>query len=240
MNFNTETRVNEIALSDPGARRILEDAGVDYCCGGGKSLHDACMRANVPPEVILEKLGQNRRKAETEESSWKQAPLAELTRHIRERHHGYVRDVIPRLRGMLAKVREKHGRRHREVGEVEKLFGGVAREMLMHMQKEEQILFPYIDALERAASGQGAVEAPFFQTIRNPIYSMMKEHDTAGELVRQIRAASNAYRTPEDACTTFQAAYQELEQFEKDLHLHVHLENNILFPRAVELEAATV
>lgn len=240
MNFNTETRVNEIALSDPGARRILEDAGVDYCCGGGKSLHDACMRANVPAEAILEQLRQNRKKTETDESGWKYAPLAALTRHIRERHHGYVRDVIPRLRGMLAKVREKHGSRHGEVGEIEKLFGDVAREMQMHMQKEEQILFPYIDALERAASGQGAIEPPFFQTVRNPIYSMMKEHDAAGELVRQIRTASNAYRTPEDACTTFQAAYQELEQFEKDLHLHVHLENNILFPRAVELEAATV
>jgi regulator of cell morphogenesis and NO signaling len=240
MNFNTKTRVNEIALSDPGARRVLEDAGVDYCCGGGKSLHDACMRANVPAEVILEQLRQNSKRTGTEESGWKHAPLAELTRHIRERHHGYVRDVIPRLREMLAKVREKHGSRHREVGEIEKLFGDIAREMQMHMQKEEQILFPYVDALERAASGQGAIEPPFFQTVRNPIYSMMKEHDAAGELVRQIRTASNGYRVPEDACTTFRAAYQELEQFEKDLHLHVHLENNILFPRAVELEAATV
>ncbi|MBS1841560.1 MAG: iron-sulfur cluster repair di-iron protein [Acidobacteria bacterium] len=238
MNFNAETRVNEIALSDPGARRILEDAGVDYCCGGGKSLHDACMRANVPAEVILEQLRKNSRKAETGESRWKQAPLAELTGHIRERHHGYVRDVIPRLRGMLAKVREKHGTKHREIEEIERLFGEVARDMQMHMQKEEQILFPFIDALERAASGQGAFEPPFFQTVRNPIYSMMKEHDAAGELVRQIRAASNTYHAPEDACATFQAAYQELEQFEKDLHLHVHLENNILFPRAVELEAA--
>jgi regulator of cell morphogenesis and NO signaling len=240
MNFNTKTRVNEIALSDPGARRVVEDAGVDYCCGGGKSLHDACMRANVPAEVILEQLRQNSKRTGTEESGWKHAPLAELTRHIRERHHGYVRDVIPRLREMLAKVREKHGSRHREVGEIEKLFGDIAREMQMHMQKEEQILFPYVDALERAASGQGAIEPPFFQTVRNPIYSMMKEHDAAGELVRQIRTASNGYRVPEDACTTFRAAYQELEQFEKDLHLHVHLENNILFPRAVELEAATV
>jgi regulator of cell morphogenesis and NO signaling len=240
MIFNTDTRVNEIALSNPIARRILEDAGVDYCCGGGKSLQDACMRANVPAEVILEQLRQNSQKTETEESGWRQAPLAELTQHIRERHHRYVRDVIPRLRGMLAKVREKHGSKHCEVGEIEKLFGDVAREMLMHMQKEEQILFPYIDALERAAHGQEAIEPPFFQTVRNPIYSMMQEHDAAGELVRQIRTASNAYRTPEDACTTFQAAYQELQQFEKDLHLHVHLENNILFPRAVELEAAAV
>jgi regulator of cell morphogenesis and NO signaling len=116
----------------------------------------------------------------------------------------------------------------------------VVREMTAHMQKEEQILFPYIDALERTASGNGAVEPPFFQTVRNPIHAMMKEHDSVGELMRKIRKASNKYLAPADACTSFQATYQELRQFEEGLHLHVHLENNILFPRAVELEAAVV
>jgi len=240
MNFNAETRVNQIALSSPGSRRILEDAGVDYCCGGGKSLQEACLRANVSAEMILHRLQENGMHAHSDDSGWTKAPLAELTRHIRERHHGYVRDVIPRLRGMLAKVREKHGSKHREIGEIEKLFADVTCEMLMHMQKEEQILFPYIVALERSANGQGAVETPFFQTVRNPIYSMMQDHDAAGELVRKIRAASTGYRPPEGSCTTFKAAYQELQQFEEDLHLHVHLENNILFPRAVELEAAAV
>jgi regulator of cell morphogenesis and NO signaling len=240
MNFNVETRVNEIALSNPGARRILEDAGVDYCCGGGKSLYEPCLRANVSAEIILDRLQQNSEFARSDESGWTKAPLAALTHHILERHHGYIRDVIPRLRGMLAKVREKHGNNHREVGEIERLFGDIAREMLMHMQKEEQILFPYIDALERSANGADALEPPFFQTVRNPIYSMMQEHDAAGELVRKIRAASNGYQAPADACTTFKAAYQELQRFEEDLHLHVHLENNILFPRTVALEAATV
>jgi len=237
MNFSTRTQVKDIALLNPGARRILEDAGVDYCCGGGKSLQEACLHANVPSEVILERLRQNSQQVNHEEIAWTSKPLVELTRHIRERHHQYVRDVIPRLRGLLAKVREKHGSKHREVGEIDRLFGDVAREMLMHMQKEEQILFPYIDALERAANGGEAVEAPFFGTVRNPIYSMMKEHDSSGELMRQIRKASNAYQASPDACTSFRAAYQELQQFEEDLHLHVHLENNILFPRAVELEA---
>ena len=138
MNFNAETRVSEIALSSPGSRRILEDAGVEYCCGGGKSLQEACLRANVSAETILNRLQENRERAPSDESGWSKAPLAELTRHIRERHHGYVRDVIPRLQGMLAKVREKHGGHHREVGEIERLFGDVAREMLTHMQKEEQ------------------------------------------------------------------------------------------------------
>lgn len=238
MILNSETKVNEIALSNPAARHILEDAGIDYCCGGGKSLQDACLRANVPSEEILRQLRQNSEQAGPGETQWTSAPLASLTKHIRERHHQYVRDAIPRLRTLLARICDKHGSKHHELYEIEKLFADVAREMLMHMQKEEQILFPFIDSLERAASEGGAVEPPFFQTVRNPIYSMMKEHDSAGELMRQIRAASGEYKAPADACTSYQAAYQGLDEFEKDLHLHVHLENNILFPRAVDLEAA--
>lgn len=238
MTFNSETKVNEIALSNPGARDILEDAGIDYCCGGERSLHDACLQGNVPTEEILRQLRENTKRIVPGQTLWTSAPLADLTKHIREHHHQYVRDAIPRLRALLAKIREKHGSNQPELGQIEKLFADVAREMLMHMQKEEQILFPFIDALERAANGDEVVEPPFFQTVRNPIYSMMKEHDSAGELMRQIRAASSGYKAPAEACTNYQAAYQGLEEFEKDLHLHVHLENNILFPRAVDLEAA--
>lgn len=240
MNFNTETRVNEIALSNPGARRVLEDAGVDYCCGGGKSLQDACLHAGVTADEILKRLRQNSELAGPADAEWTSASLADLTRHIRERHHQYVRDSIPRVRALLAKIREKHGEKHREIEEIEKLFGDVAREMTAHMQKEEQILFPYIDAMERSARGNVSLEPPFFQTVQNPIRAMMKEHDSAGDLVKRIRRASNEYKAPADACTSYQATYQELRQFEEDLHLHVHLENNILFPRAVELEAAVV
>jgi regulator of cell morphogenesis and NO signaling len=240
MNFSIETRVNEIALSNPGARRVLEDAGVDYCCGGGKSLQDACLHAGLTADEILKRLRQNSELAGPGDTEWISAPLMELTRHIRERHHQYVRDSIPRVRALLAKIREKHGGKHREIEEIEKLFGDVAREMTAHMQKEEQMLFPYIDALERSASGNSSVEPPFFQTVRNPIHAMMKEHDSAGDIVKRIRKASNDYEAPADACTSYQATYQELRQFEEDLHLHVHLENNILFPRAVELEAAVV
>ena len=238
MDFNNETRVKEIALANPAARRILEDAGLDYCCGGGKSLQEACLHADVPAEEILQRLRENSESVGPEETEWSSAPVSNLTRHIRERHHQYVREAIPRVRALLAKVREAHGAKHREIEEIEKLFGDVAREMLMHMQKEEQSRYPYIDALERSANGNGPVEPPFFQTVRNPIHMMMREHDAAGELVKRIRRASAEYNVPEDACTSNMAAYQELREFEADLHRHVHLENNILFPRAVELEAA--
>ena len=110
----------------------------------------------------------------------------------------------------------------------------------MHMQKEEQILFPYIEALERAAAGNGTLEPPFFQTVRNPVHAMMNEHDSAGEALRAIRKLSSAYQAPADGCESYRELYRSLGEFEADLHTHIHLENNILFPRAVELEAATL
>jgi len=240
MDFTEETRVSQIALSDPAARQVLEDAGIDYCCGGAKSLGEACLQTHVRPEEILERLRQNRESALPTEAQWTEADLSELTKHIRERHHNYVRNAIPRVRALLVKVRAKHFEKHPELEEVIWLFEEVAREMLMHMQKEEQILFPYIDNLALAIMVKTRVETPFFQTVTNPIYMMMREHDSAGELLRKIRHATADYSAPPDACTTFRATYQELRQFEEDLHLHVHLENNILFPRAVELEALTV
>ena len=240
MNFNDETRVKDIALSNPAARKILEDAGLDYCCGGGKSLHEACLHADVPAEEILNRLRENSKHVSPDEANWTLAPLRDLTRHIREKHHRYVREATARVQPLLGKVEAKHGKSHSEIADIRRLFAEVAREMIMHMQKEEQILFPYIDALEKATIAHGSVEPPFFQTVRNPIHAMMKEHDAAGELVKQIRKASLEYTTPADACTSYKALYQDLKEFEADLHQHVHLENNILFPRSVEMETAVI
>ncbi len=237
MSFNSENKVKEIALSNPAARQVLEGTGADHCCGGEKSLHQACLHADVPPEEILKRLQENSKHVKAGEENWTSAPLSDLTNHIRERHHRYVRDFIARVQPLLAKVIAKWGNNHAELAEIQNFFGEVSREMTMHMRKEEQVLFPYIEAVERAAGGNGSVEPPFFQTVRNPIQAMMREHDDAGELVRQIRAASSEYAAPADACTSYKALYQELREFEADLRQHVHLENDILFPRAVEMEA---
>jgi len=238
MKFTSDTRVGDIAVSEPAARRVLEEAGVDYCCGGGKSLHEACCDAGAPAEKILKRLREQSRQAGSGDGNWVVAPLGELTRHIREKHHRYVREAIQRLRPLAEKVNGKHGTRHRELAEVETLFLAVAGEMTAHMRKEEMILFPYIEAIEQVVNGGVTLEPPFFKTVQNPIHMMMKEHDAAGDLVKQIRKASGEYEAPEDGCASYHALFQELREFEADLHEHVHLENNILFPRAVELEAA--
>jgi len=238
MSFSTETKVKDIALSNSDARQILEDARIDYCCGGSKSLHDACLTADVSADDILQRLRRNAQQASPEAAVWNSAPLSDLTAHIRDKHHTYVRTAIPRIEALLVKVKAKHGLAHGELAMIQALFAQVGREMIMHMQKEEQVLFPYIERMELAAGGKDTLEPPFFQTVRNPVQTMMKEHDSAGDLVKQIRKASSDYIPPADACTSYKALYGDLKQFEADLHQHVHLENNILFPRAVEMESA--
>lgn len=239
MSFTGMTRVGEIATANPRAKRVLEDAGLDYCCGGEKSLHDACMHTNVSSEEILKRLQENSKQTGPDEANWASASLSDLTQHIREKHHRYVRDVIPRVRALLERVKAKHGQNHPEIAGIEERFIGLGQEMYSHMQKEEQILFPYIEALERSANGNGTLEPPFFQTVRNPVHTMMQEHDSAGEALRAMRKLSTEYHAPAEACESYRELYRSLEEFEADMHTLVHLENNILFPRAVELEAAT-
>jgi len=240
MNITGETKVKEIAAANPRATRILEQAGVDYCCGGNKSLHDACAHVGVSEEEIMERLRENKADVEPADKNWASAPLGDLTQHIREKHHRYVREAVQRVPALLTRVKTKHGNNHPEIAEIEDLFLKIGREMTMHMQTEEQILFPYIEALGRAANGEAVLEPPFFQTVRNPVQAMMEEHDAAAALVNQIHAASSAYTPPANACASYQALYRDLQEFEADLHEHVHLENNILFPRAIEMEAETV
>jgi len=240
MIFSNETKVKDIALSNSEAKKVLEEAGLDYCCGGGKSLHEACLAADVSSAEILNRLRESSKDSSAEDQHWMAAPLCDLTRYIRVTHHHYVREAIRSTEPLLGKVIARHGDNHAELGDLRRLFTEVGREMIMHMQKEEQILFPYIDALENAANTHGSIEPPFFQTIKNPIHMMMKEHDTAGELIKHIRSLTSDYAAPTDACTSFKALYEALKEFEADLHQHVHLENNILFPRAVKLEATVV
>ncbi len=236
MNFDNETRLKEIAVSSPAAAQILEEAGVDYCCGGGRSLHDGCAEAGISAEEILARLSASGAQVGPEDANWMSAPMGELTEHIRQKHHGYVREAIPRVNALFEKVKAKHGARRPEIAAIEGLFHQLGQEMIAHMQKEEMILFPYIERLERWRNGGAALERPFFQSVRNPIQMMVNEHDAAGNLAKQIRQASSEYTPPADACASYQRLYTELHEFEADLHLHVHLENNILFPRAVEME----
>jgi regulator of cell morphogenesis and NO signaling len=237
MRFTTTTTVGDIAAANPAAKKVLEEAGVDYCCGGAKSLNEVCTHTGVSAEEILRRLQENRHEAGPQEANWAGAPLADLTKHIVEKHHSYVRGAVPRISALLAKVKAKHGQSHPEVAAIEREFLGLGQEMYAHMQKEEQILFRYVEKLERASEGQEQLEPPFFRTVRHPVHRMIEEHDLAGRALQGLRSLSAGYQAPTEACESYREVYRLLEEFEADMHAHVHLENNILFPRAVELEA---
>lgn len=238
MTSGTDKTVREYAVETPGATRVFEKLKIDYCCGGGRSLGDACAAAGVGVEEVVRLLEQaNAFKGDTPEGL-QSGTLAELIDHILDKHHAFTRDELERISALAEKVASKHGANHPELLRVRTLFGQLCDDLRPHMFKEEMILFPYVKQMEQAvAAGRPMPYAPF-GTVGNPVRVMMSEHDTAGDILRELRAATADYAAPADACASCQALYHALEELEKDLHQHIHLENNVLFPRAVELEGA--
>ena len=239
MTITSTKTVREIAVELPGATRVFEKLGIDYCCGGGKALEEACLGAGVSVEKAVDLLEDTGGAAVGANGTrdWNQAPLSDLASYIVTRHHGFTREELPRLSQLLAKVCSVHGENHPELRKLQVTFQGLQDELTGHMFKEEHILFPYIETLETTVARGEPAPTPFFGTVRNPVRIMMQEHDDAGQALRGLREASSNYKVPADGCISFRTLYQALEEFEKDLHQHIHLENNILFPRAAELEA---
>lgn len=240
MMLSSNKTVRELALELPQATRVFERLKIDYCCGGDKPLGEACAIAGVEVDNVvrmLEEAGQ----ADVQghgSLDFQKATLSELIGHILDKHHVYTKEEMARLEPLIDKVISAHGENHPELRSLGGLFQQLCADLKPHMFKEEQILFPYIVEMERSAlQNRPAPFAPF-GTVNNPIRMMMMEHETVGDLLRQLRALSSNYTVPPDGCISYQTLYQALEAFEKDLHQHIHLENNILFPRAVEMEEA--
>jgi regulator of cell morphogenesis and NO signaling len=231
--------VREYALEIPAATRIFEKLGIDYCCGGGQSLADACGRAGVAVNEVLGSLETNARSDETfADKEWQTTPQTELITHIVEKHHAFTREELVRLDALLAKVCGVHGQNHPELFQIQHQFGKLHGELEPHMLKEEHVLFPYITLLEQTKVQNAPAPRAPFGTVRNSVRMMMSEHDAAGDILRSIRQASSDFTVPPDACISYQTLYRALKELEADLHQHIHLENNILFPQAVEIERA--
>ena len=225
--------LGEIVSRDFRATAILDRYGLDYCCGGARSLADGCSRHGVDLKGVVSEL-------ESLDPSEREVPeddAAALVAHIVARHHTYIRTSAPLIQWHLAKVVAKHGANHPELGVIAARFDTVADQLRLHMLKEEQVLFPYIRALADAVNHGAPPPPDMFGTVQNPIRMMETEHQEAGEGLVGIRELSRNYHAPADACSTYRLVFQELEAFEHDLHQHVHLENHVLFPKAVELEA---
>jgi len=237
MTFKPSTTVREIAQRAPLSIRWFDEIGLDYCCGGNKSLVEACHQAGVPLDLALHKLGELNERISDPGTTWQEAPLIELIQHIVQTHHDYVRKEIPRLKSLLDKVNDRHGKVHPELTAIKLVFGFVAEEMLNHTQKEEQVLFPYIERLEHASREGVLPPVTPFGSVAKPVECRMRDHARAGQEMLQIREVSRDFTPPDDACTSYRALYDGLREFDQDLHRHVHLDNYILFPRATELEA---
>lgn len=237
MALSSTQTVRQLATEIPNATRVFEKLGIDYCCGGGKSLEAACAQVKIPVTEVLRTLEQGSVPGEAAATpDFSQASLDELVSYIVSRHHGYVKQEIPRLEKLLSKVVSVHGRNHAELVAIQRVFAALAAELTSHMMKEEMILFPYVTQMEQALeSGKRAPRAPF-GTVGNPVHMMEMEHEDAGNALKELRSLTSDYTPPPDACFSYNTLFAALKEFETDLHQHIHLENNILFPRAVALE----
>lgn len=243
MSFTHETctsqTVGALVVEKPHLARVFERLGIDYCCGGRQTLDEACSRAGVDADQLARLLDEAEASAagqDRDEEDWAAAPLARLTRHIVERHHVYLRAELPRLAQLISKVVAAHGDKHPELAEVARTFDALHAELASHMMKEERVLFPIVETMEQAAESGQPLPAFHCGSVDNPIAVMEDEHQHAGDALARMRALTSGYTAPEDACPTYHALLGGLSQLESDLHLHIHKENNILFPRAAALE----
>jgi regulator of cell morphogenesis and NO signaling len=238
MAIEATKTVGELAAQCPGATREFEQLGIDYCCGGTRTLGEACAEAKITVEQALARLQAGLASTQTkDERNWQAASLTELIGHITSTHHVFVRSECPRIQGLAAKVVSVHGVNHPELLTVQTIFSDLAEELSVHLMKEEQILFPYVTRMEEAAFAGEPAPPAMFGTVVNPVRMMMQEHDGAGEALKNLRKVTTDYALPADACISYTTLYDALKGFEADLHQHIHLENNILFPRAVALES---
>lgn len=233
MNQLAEKKVGRIVAENFRTAKIFTDYGIDFCCKGGVKLSEACAKKGVNLNEITAELEQVVK--QQDETHYQDLGMTDLVDHIVNVHHKYVETTIPSLKLYVEKIAKVHGDNHPELLEIRDEFFNTADALTTHMKKEEFILFPYIKAMEAARKNHFPLSPAHFGSIENPIAMMEEEHDTEGERFRKISDLSNKYTPPSDACQTYKVAFAMLQEFENDLHTHIHLENNILFPEAKEI-----
>jgi regulator of cell morphogenesis and NO signaling len=231
----SEKKVSDWVTENIRTAHVFKKYDIDFCCGGGVSIESACKKAGVPVELLMTELSKVNQELDREHD-YDHFSLTALADHIENVHHSYVREAIILLVQYAEKVSMVHGGKLSELNTVRDLVRELGEEMLSHMHKEEKILFPYIRFLEGSSNYGDKIDRPPFGSVANPIQVMEAEHDHAGDITREIARITNSYTPPDWACNTFKALYAKLREFEEDLHIHVHLENNILFPKATALE----
>jgi len=236
MTLTEQSIIGELVAEDYRYATVFQKNKIDFCCQGNRTIEEACDKKKVNIDSLLSELtvaAQVNGSSTKDFNSW---PLDLLADYIEKKHHRYVESRITEIKPMLAKIVKVHGELNPELLEVEALFLGSAGELTAHMKKEEFILFPFVKKLVQASENKTELTPSHFGTVANPIEMMMDEHSAEGDRFRKIAELTQDYSLPKGACTTYMVTYSLLKEFEQDLHLHIHLENNILFPKAVALE----
>lgn len=236
MELLENTTIGEIVAEDYRTATLFSNLGIDFCCKGYKTLTEVTVKKNLDLESIkheLQKIMQKREDVSVDFKSWEIDLLAD---YIEKTHHRYVEEKTQVILLLLNKLCKVHGHKHAELFQIQQLFTESAQDLAAHMKKEELILFPFIRKMVKAKRSNQPLETPHFGSVNNPIEMMMEEHENEGDRFRKIAELTNEYQTPSDGCTTYHTTFNMLADFEKNLHQHIHLENNILFPSAVIME----
>lgn len=236
MNITPERTIGSIVAEDYRAAAVLTKYGIDFCCKGGRSVQEVCEKDGIDQgklvNDIIELLARDAKSGD-DVRAW---PLDKLADHVETVHHRYVEERGPIIKQYLAKLCTVHGERHPELFTIQEEFDTCLGGMAMHMKKEELLLFPFVRRLAKSERTGEPVKQPRFGPVENPIKAMMDDHNDEGERFRRMREVSDDFTVPPDGCATYATAFNMLKEFEEDLHLHIHLENNIMFPRAIELD----
>jgi regulator of cell morphogenesis and NO signaling len=235
MHLQKEDKIGGIVAANFSTAKVFDSFGIDFCCGGKKSIADACKEKGISPELVIGELAKvnELKQPEVHYEKWGADFLID---YIVNNHHTYILNSIPAIELHMEKAVNAHGEKYPELQKIQALFDTLKTELLNHMAKEEKMLFPYIKKMNIALANSFKMHASPFGGIENPVKVMESEHQQAGELMQEINKFTGNFTPPPDACSTLRVLYSELAEFEKDLHTHVHIENNILFPKATEIE----
>ncbi|MDD4604974.1 MAG: iron-sulfur cluster repair di-iron protein [Dysgonamonadaceae bacterium] len=236
MEVQKDQIIGELVAQDYRSASVFKKYGIDFCCQGNRTINDACSVKKMDVNIVLNDLNSISDVKSSSGVDFQSWPLDLLADYIEKTHHRYVEDKSFEIKPYLNKICDVHGDNHPELYQIKDLYQKVVENLAQHMKKEELVLFPFIRKMESAKRSGGQLQRPHFGTIKNPINSMEDEHLAEGDRFRNIDQLSNHYSPPEDACNTYRVTYAMLKEFEDDLHLHIHLENNILFPKAIVME----
>ncbi len=235
MTLTQETNIGQLVADNYRTASVFKKNNIDFCCNGNRTISEVCQSQGLDSNYLITQLENVMNVGQNNTNDYNSWPLDLLADYIEKKHHRYVESKIPEIIPFLDKIIRVHGGHHPELLEVGKLFNESAAELSAHMKKEELILFPFIRKMVQASQRNETVQASF-GTVENPIQMMMHEHDTEGERFRKIAALTNNYTPPADGCNTYRITLAMIQEFEDDLHLHIHLENNILFPKSIAFE----